>query len=241
MIKTIVIEDEYNARKALIKMLYLVNPDINVVAETGYVSEALKLIKKEKPQLVILDVELEDGTGFDVLSQLNTINFKIIFTTAYANYAIKAFKFSATDYLLKPIIPSELKEAVTKSVVEIDLEKQYQELLEIVETKKNAIEKIVLKTSEQRFVIAINTIVRLEADAAYTKFITENQNIIMSKNLKYYQDILGDTFIRCHQSHLVNLNHISSLKKNELILKNLETIPVSTRKKQDILQILNKI
>ncbi|WP_298781857.1 LytTR family DNA-binding domain-containing protein [uncultured Polaribacter sp.] len=242
MIKTIVIEDETNARKGLIKMLGFLNSNINIVGETGYVSEALELIKTKKPQLVLLDIELEDGTSFDILNAIDTISFKIIFTTAYNNYAIKAFKYSAIDYLLKPISPIELKEAIERTISDIETQNQYQELLEMMSNNgKEDIKKIVIKTSDQRFVIAIDTLIRLEADAAYTIFITETQKITISKNLKYYQDLLDNTFIRCHQSHLVNSNHIKSLYSKGLLLSNNETIPVSTRKRAEILLHINSL
>lgn len=240
MIRTIIIEDELDVRQGLIKMLAAVRKDIFIVGETGYVSEALELIKINKPQLVLIDIELEDGTGFDVLKALSNTKFKIIFTTAYNQYAIKAFKYSAVDYLLKPISPIELKEAVNKSITEIESEIQFKELLELVNSKENSkAEKIVLKTANQRFVLRIKDIIRLEADTAYTIFITETQKIVVSKNLKFYQNLLDTTFIRCHQSHLVNSKHIKGLKNNELLLSNTETIPISIRKKTEILQQIN--
>lgn len=243
MIKAIIIENEINVRKALIKMLQVIEPSVKIIGETGYVKEALDLITTKNPALVFIDIELEDGTGFDFLKQLENIDFKIIFTTAYNQYAINAFKFSAIDYLLKPIDPTELQNAVKRAISTIKNENEHQELLEVL---KNNIEKkerkIVLKTSEQRFVIPLKDIIRLEADGAYTLFITTNQKIIISKNLKYYQDLLNDDFVRCHQSHLINKKHIIAIEKNEKVkLSNNDLVPISVRKKTEMIQIISEL
>ncbi len=242
MIKTIIIEDEVNVRNALRKMLTILEPSINVIAETGYVSDAVKLIKTEKPDLIFLDIELEDGTGFDILRQLD-VNFSIIFTTAYNQYAINAFKFSAIDYLLKPLDPTELQEAIVRAKQQIENKKEHQELLNsLLNNIDKKEKKIVLKTTEQHFVLYVNEIIRLEADGAYTVFVTKNQKIIISRNIKYYQNILGEEFVRCHQSHLVNLKHILGMDKNGFLqLSNRELITVSTRKKSEVIRLINKI
>ena len=242
MIKTILIEDEIKVRSALKKMLNLLDANIDIIAETGYVSEALSIIKTEKPDLVFLDIELEDGKGFDILEQLDTIDFKLIFTTAYNQYAINAFKFSAIDYLLKPIDPNELQNALKRAIKSINYQKEHLELLSILKNNTEKKEKIVLKTTEQRYVVAIDDIIRLEADGAYTIFTTKNQNIIVSKHLKFYQDLLDEQFIRCHQSHLVNKKHIKGINnKGEILLSNEQTVPVSTRKRNDILKQIENL
>jgi len=241
MIKTIIIEDEVNVRNALRKMLTILEPSINVIAETGYVKDAVKLIKTEKPDLVFLDIELEDGTGFDVLRQLD-VDFSIIFTTAYNQYAINAFKFSAIDYLLKPLDPTELQESIVRAKQQIKNKKEHKELLNsLLNNIEKKEKKIVLKTTEQHFVFYVKEIIRLEADGAYTIFVTKNKKIIISRNIKYYQDILGDGFVRCHQSHLVNLKYILSMNKNGFLqLSNNELIIVSTRKKSEVIRLMNK-
>ena len=243
MIKTILIEDELNARAGLHKMLKILSPTIKIIGETGFVNEAVRLIKIEKPDLVFMDVELENGTGFDILKQLSTIDFKIIFTTAFSQYAINAFKFSAIDYLLKPINPTELEDAIKRSISSITNDKEHKKLIAVL---KNNIEKkeqkIVLKTTEQRHVIFVKDIIHLEADGAYTNFITTTKKIIVSKNIKYYQDLLGDSFIRCHQSHLINSTHIMGIDKNGFLqVSNNDLIPISTRKKTEILQLMHKL
>ncbi len=243
MTRTIIIEDEINAREALKKMLKLVYPDVLVIAETGYVKDACTLIEELKPDLVFLDIELEDGSGFDILNQITNTNFKLIFTTAYNQYAIKAFKYSATDYLLKPIDPIELKEAIERAVLENNTQTEYLNAIDVLKNNLTQKEpKIVLKTTEQRFVLSLKDIIRLEADGAYTLFITQDKRIIISKNIKYYQELLDDRFIRCHQSHLVNSHHIKAFVKQGFIeLSNKEQVPVSTRKKAEIHKIISEL
>jgi len=243
MIKAILIEDEVHVRQALKKMLKLLFPSIEIIGETGFVKDAVNMIDSYKPKLVFMDIELEDGTGFDVLKQLKNSNFKIIFTTAYNQYALQAFKYSTVDYLLKPIDPMELKGAVERAVEKIKDEKEYQKLLEVLKSNLESKEqKIVLKTTEQRYILKLQEIIRLEADGAYTLFVTDSQKIIVSKNIKYYQEILGDDFIRCHQSHLVNLKHIISLNKSgKLQLSNKDEVPVATRKKTEIMQRISSL
>lgn len=238
MIKTVLIEDEVNARGSLRKILKLIAPNIEIIGETGYVKEAVKMINTLKPKLIFLDIKLEDGIGFDILKQLEYTSFKIIFTTAYNEYAIKAFKYSATDYLLKPINPLELKSALERAIISLNKETKHDKLLNVL--KYNIEEndkKIVLKTTNNQHIVLVKDIIRLEADTAYTTFYVNNNKITVSKNLKYYQEILDDGFIRCHQSHLVNNLHIIGVHKKEFIkMSNEELIPISLRKKNEIIQ-----
>ena len=243
MLRTLIIEDEINVRSALKKMLAILEPTVEIIGETGYVKEAVKLILLEKPDLIFLDIELEDGSGFDIINQFKDIDFKIIFTTAYNQYAVTAFKYSAVDYLLKPVDPLELKEALKKTILAINDKKEHQELLAILKNNiDNEAQKLVLKTADQRYVLSVKDIIRLEADGAYTNFICKDQKIIISKNLKHYQGLLNDNFIRCHQSHLINSSHIVGLNKAGFLqLSNQDTVPISTRKKSEIIQIIKDL
>lgn len=239
MIKTLIVEDESNARNSLKRMLEIAVDDVEVVGETTSIRDSLNFLKKQKVDLVFLDIELEDGNSLNMLLKLGRIPFKIIFTTAFNAFAIQAFKFNAIDYLLKPVDPDELKEAVVRAKSEIHKEELFDELLQIAEEKKQ--QKIKLKTSDQTFILNVNEIVRLEADGAYTHFYTANQHILISKNLSYYQKLLTDYhFVRVHKSHLVNLTHIKKLFTNSLHLSNADDIPVSTRRKQDLLASLKE-
>lgn len=243
MITALIIEDEINARKALKKMIHLITPEIEIFGETGFVKEAVKLIRYHQPSIVFMDIELEDGESFEILKQLENITFKIIFTTAYNQFAVKAFKYSTVDYLLKPIDPLELKVAINKAIATVNFEKKHTELLEVLQNNLNkSAPSIVLKTATYQHVILLKDIIRLEADGAYTTFITIEKKIIMSKNLKFYQDVLEDDFIRCHQSHLVNLSQVLGMQKNTFLeMTNGDLVPISVRKKPEIITFLHKL
>ncbi len=243
MIKTILIEDELLVRSGLKKMIKIIAPEITIIEECDSVTQAIKLINTLHPDLIFLDIQLKDGSGFNILQKIDTSKLNIIFTTAYNQFAIKAFKYSAIDYLLKPIDPTDLNHAISKVIKNINHQNEFKHLVQIL---KNNIEKsdkkIVLKTTENRSVIPLNEIIYLKADGAYTVFHTQKDKIITSKNLKYYQDFLDANFIRCHHSYLVNSKHIKSIIKNsEIQLSNQDIIPISSRKKKEIIKIINKI
>ncbi len=243
MIKTILIEDELSVRSGLKKMLQLIEPKIKIVGETGSVIQAVSMITKQKPDLIFLDIQLEDGSGFDILKRIENPNFNIIFSTAFNQFAIDAFRFSAIDYLLKPLDPTELKNAIQKAVTNYEYKKEHHDLLHILEQNNNKQpKKLVLKTSENRYVINTQDIIHLEADGSYTIFYLKDTQIIISKNLKFYQNILDKSFIRCHQSYLVNSNHIKGItKKGEIKMTNNKSIPISVRKKSEITKLIKKL
>ncbi len=243
MIKAIIVEDEIKVAAALKKMLGLINSSINIVAEASHVTTAVELIKNHKPDLVFLDIELEDGTGFEVLEQLERLDFKLIFTTAYNQYAIDAFKYSAVDYILKPVDPEELKAAINRAINSINTEKEQNELIQTLKKNlKGEHSRIVVNTLEQHYIIDLQDLIRLEADGAYTKFITANFKVTASKNIKYYLTFLPTSFIRCHQSHLINSRFIEGVnKKTGLLLKNGDQIPISARKRNEIHNFLREL
>ncbi len=239
IMKVVIIEDELDARnviKFLLRQFF--QDDINIVGYSAKVSDSLPLIKKEKPDLIFLDVRLEDGLGLDLLKKIDKIDFQIIFTTAYDNYAIKAIKFAAIDYLLKPINPEEFKTAVQKA---IDKKQEFQELLKLQEELDWESEQaIAVKTAEQTHFIPYKDIIRLEADGSYTLIVTVSNKIFASKNLKFFEQTLPDNaFIRTHQSHLVNKKYINFIKNDFIKLENGEEIPVSFRKKNAVKNFLN--
>ncbi len=240
--KVIIIEDEFNAQAALKKMLKLIDRNIEIIGEYGHVDVAIKQLQAQKPDLVFMDIQLEDGTGFDILDALEEIDFKIIFTTAFNQFALNAFKFSAIDYLLKPIDPIELQDAINRTKDSIELHQEHKKLLKVLkENLEKKERKIVLKTTDQRFIIPVENIIHLEANGAYTTFFTTTKKIIVSKNIKYYQGLLDERFVRCHQSHLVNMKHVNGLYKGALKMSNEKLIPISTRKKSEILQLIQDI
>ncbi len=236
--RVLIVEDELDARNIIKLLLNEFFEDVfEIVGETATINEALKLVKEKKPDLVFLDVRLEDGSGLDFLNNLNKIDFQIIFTTAYEHYAIKAIKYTATDYLLKPVNPEEFKIAVQKA---LDKKQEFEEYLKLQEkldldTKKT----ISIKTTGQTHIVHYNDIIRMEADGAYTLIITKNNKILASKNLKYFEKFLPDDhFIRTHQSHLINKKYISGIKNDFVILENNHKIPLSFRKKTAVKKFL---
>jgi len=246
-IKTVIVDDEKRARESIADMIALYCPKLNIAGVADSVLSGLEVIKTEKPDLVFLDIKMQDGTGFDLLNRIENKNFALIFLTAYDEYAIKAFKFSAVDYLLKPLDPDELILAVNKAVEDIENNKMnISTLIENLNSIKKDNKKIVLKTTDSIHLISINDIIRLESTGNYTKFYLVNQKPIMvSHTLKDYDDILTEYgFFRVHQSHLVNLQHIIRLDKADggvIVLTNNEQAPISIRKKEAFLKALSEI
>jgi len=238
MVKIVIVDDENNVRIVIKKMLNLLFTDCEIVGECASVKEALDVIPETKPDIVLLDIELEDGNGFSLLKQLPVLDFKLIFITAFNEYAIKAFKVNALDYILKPIEPSELKSAINKAKEMLTSEKELKKQLENINSEK--IDKIVIKTTENTHFITIDDIKYCKADGSYSYIYTTNKTILTSKNLKHFEEILpAQKFIRTHQSYLVNKSEIVSIKSNTILLKNNIEVPVSVRKKAKISALLN--
>jgi two-component system LytT family response regulator len=243
MIKAVLIDDIPQALHLLRNDLENHCPEIEIIGEAKSVVEGAKVLRNLSPDVVFLDIELQDGTGFDILEILGDISFKIIFTTASDAHAIRAFRFSAIDYLLKPIDPAELKEAVNKlqentpnSKERIDL------LLDAVKNKKGP-KRLALHTLEKIQVVEINDIVRCESSGNYTTFyFADGTNLLVTKTLKEFDKMLADfEFIRVHQSHLVNAEHIREYAKTEggyLVMKDGSRVPVSIRKKPEVIKML---
>ncbi len=245
-IKTLIIEDEQNARKALENMLTFYCPEVELTGHAATVADGLKLIRKTPPDLLLLDVHLPDGTGFDLVKKIRKKQFKIVFVTAYDQYALKAIKLSALDYLLKPVKPDELRKAITK--VQQALEKEEQLSLQIETVlhnlnHSNPRKKLILNTSDKVFVLDIAQLVHCEAQDNYVKiFIRQKEDILIAKTLKELEEMLAPYgFFRIHQSHLVNLNFVEAFEKKgtgRVRLKTGERLPVSTRKKEPFLKAL---
>jgi len=247
--KVIIIDDESLVRKTLETILRDSFPNINIVGQAGSVVEAVSLIKEQSPDLILLDVDLTDGNGFDVLTQVKPINFKVIFITAHQEYAIKAIKFSAFDFILKPISQNELTYAVQRVIQEYNLVDQNLKwnafFNNLNETHKKS-KKIVLKTSESIHIVQIDEIIRCEADNNYsTFFLLTGEKIVVSKGLKEFEELLTDYgFFRVHQSHLINLDFVLRFDKKDggyIILSDNSVVPVSQRKKQKLLDFFDAL
>ncbi len=223
LIKTIIVDDEKPSREALSNYLREFCPGIQIVAECKSAKMAFNAIFEYQPQLVFLDIEMPKGSGFDLLKMFETINFKVIFVTAFSAYAVQAFRFSATDFLLKPVKVSELKEAVNKVREELALKDSFiniKALLDNLAGLNSLTENLVIPDSKGFTVVKTSDIIMCEADGYCTRFyLTENVKISSSRNLKYYEDLLPkNVFLRTHHSCLLNLQHVKGYSHQEEIL-----------------------
>jgi len=249
MIKAIIVDDEINARENLSFLLnnYCSQVKINGSAES--VSEAIELIQSTQPELVFLDIEIGEGSGFDVLEAIKNTPIEVIFTTAFNHYAIKAFKFSAIDYLLKPIDIEELKEAVQRAEERVKGNKLNNRLDFLLnnlgDNKDKKLRRIGLPIQGGIQFFALDEIIRLQSQSNYTTFyLTRNREFLISKTLKEYDEMLCDHgFVRIHQSHLVNIDHVAQYQKADggyLILSDGSNVPLSKNYRDNFLIILNK-
>jgi len=220
-------------------------PDVKVIGEAEGVKTALEQTNKLDFDVVFLDIQMMDGNGFDYLRQVENIDFDVVFITAFDQFAIQAIKYSALDYLLKPLDADELKEAVKKvKKKEPKSKKNYDVLLDNLKDQEK--QKLVLPTNEGIHIIQIDNIIRCEADDYYTRiFLVDKRMIMVSKTLKNTEELLsGKSFVRSHKSHLVNLQFVKKYVKSDggyLELKDGTTKPVSRRKKELILNYIQNI
>jgi two-component system LytT family response regulator len=242
----IIIDDEPSVRNSISSILTNEYPGINIITMAESVEEGYKAILKNRPNLLFLDVELPDGTGFDLLRRFEEIDFKVIFITAHQEYALSAIKVSALDFILKPFDSDDIRLAVQKARETIDRESErlkLQALAENLQTRK-VLKRIVLHTAENLHLINICDIIRAEADSNYTRFsISDGSKIMVSRTIKEFDNLLsGSGLIRVHQSHLVNILFVDRFVKRDggyLQLKDGTKIPVSQSMKKQVLQSLN--
>jgi two-component system LytT family response regulator len=249
MITAILIDDDDNLRAGMQSLLGRYAPEIKIIGEADSVKTGSELLLQNPPQVVFLDIHLGDGSGFDLLEEVNKkgkLNSQIVFITAHEQYAIKAFRFSALDFLLKPIDPEELKKVIGKiktvlekstNVAHIDL------LLENIRKKVDNFKRIALSTSDGIHLFEISDIIRCESLDNYTKFFIKNSKpILISKTLKEYEELLTEHgFERIHQSHLINLAYLKSYIKKEggyVIMADNTNLPVSQRKKDRLQELI---
>lgn len=246
MIRAVIIDDEINNQELISNLLKTYADNVQVVGVANSVDTAYKTINEQHPDLIFLDIQMPDGTGFDLLKKFDKINFKIIFVTAHQEYAIEAFKYSALDYILKPLAPANLLAAVKKmedAISSEELNLKLKTLLNnIAEPAKNK-KKIVLKTMERIYSVDLDDIIRFESDGGYTKvYLADGKRIMVSKTMKEYDDLLMDAgFLRVHHSHLINMNHLFCFEKAEghVVMKDDSIVPVSNRKKDHLMELLN--
>lgn len=247
MIKAIIIDDIEQARITFKKDLEVYAPDVEVIGEANGVVEGAKLLKNIKPDILFLDIQMQDGSGFDLIDVLSEISFKIIFITASDAHAIKAFRYAAIDYLLKPVDPDELISAMNKfRENRINENEKYQLLNDSLKNHHKPNERLALHSQDKIHIVNICDILRCESSVNYTEFhFVNDKKLLVSKTLKEFEDLLTDSgFFRVHQSHLVNTKFIKEYVKIEgghLIMNNGNMIPVSTRKRPEVMKMLEKL
>ena len=222
MIRTVIIDDEQHSRELTAALLGKYCPDVQLVGFGDSVQSGLLAIREHQPALVLLDVELSDGTGFDLLNQLGeAVRFEVIFITAFDHYAARAFRFCAIDYLLKPLAFDDLKNAVDRAGQRLQQQGAAAGANQLLETllqqisKKGDLEKIALPTADGLLFVRPNEIARCEADGNYTWVcLTNRQKVLVSRTLKEYEDLLEPQgFFRIHHAHLINLQYIRKYTK----------------------------
>lgn len=232
--RTIVIEDELLSRELIVSFVRS-HSELEYIGATGSICEGIILINACEPDLVLLDIHLSDGYSFEILDQLRC-KPKIIFITSYEEFALKAIKVGALDYILKPILQEEFDLAIQKATSEPQLEEQFTEAKGAL--LQGAFQRIILKTIEGIHVVNTEEIVYCQSNGSYTQFfLSDKRTILISKNIKEYEELLPqEYFIRCHNSFIVNTREIIRVDKdNNVILRDGKSIPVSSRKKDDLL------
>jgi two-component system, LytTR family, response regulator len=247
-LKALIVDDELQSRNFLHKMIGNYFPEIKV-SHASCVKEALEILSKENHDIVFLDIQMKNETGFDLLKSLEVMDFALIFTTAYDQYAVKAFRFNAIDYLLKPINTEELTEAIIKVKERAPqsnkfLKEQADRLYLDLKTQHKFYDKIAIATNEGFIVIPINDIIYCRAKSNYTQFyLKEKKRIISSYTLKEYDEMLcQQNFFRAHRSFLINMLHVKMYKKGdggEIIMSNGDEIELSRTHKDEFLYLLN--
>jgi len=246
-LKVIVIDDEGRTQQLIAKMIRSFNLNLEVIVEGDDVKSGVKAIQTHKPDIVFLDIQMPNGTGFDILDALPVKNFEVVFVTAYEEFAIKAIKFSALDYIVKPIDPEELRTATENAIAELKNKRdpnRFETLQHnIVEHKQR---RLVLKTMESVHIVTLSEIIRCESDRNYTLFhLTNDRKILVSKTLKEFEFLLKDyNFLRVQQSHLINLDFIDRYDKTEggtIIMKDGANVPLSVAKRDLFFETISKL
>lgn len=250
MIKALIIDDEKNNIEHMVRLLEQQHLPVTIVGTATNADDGIKAIIETQPDLLFLDIQMPLKDGFDVLKALPHHHFEVIFVTAFDQYGIQAVKFSAIDYLLKPINPEELKEALSKVEAKLSKKKenlQLENLMELIRDKDAKKDhKLALASTKEIQFVNTSDIIRCESSNVYTQFfLADGKNIMVSKPIFEYEELLANyDFIRCHQSHLVNKKYIKSLVKEDsgyLLLTDQSRIPISRSKKKMVLNALHTI
>ncbi len=250
MIRAVLIDDEVNALDVLEMQLNNYCTGVSIIEKCEGGEKGIAAIKQHQPDLVFLDIEMPRKNGFDVLSETRGVCYDVVFTTAYDQFAVKAFKYAALDYLLKPIDILELQVAVEKARAKkgnTGIEDKIKVLFEqFSQVQPQQSQRIALPVGDAMQLFVPDDIIRCESDSNYTNvFLTGSKKILLAKTLKEIEETLnGLSFFRVHQSHLVNMNHISKVVKGEgsyLTMTDGASIPVSRNKKEAFMELLRRV
>ncbi|WP_431132962.1 LytR/AlgR family response regulator transcription factor [Psychroserpens mesophilus] len=247
MLTAIIVEDLMDAMQLLKRDIERHHPEIKIIHTAQSVVEAAKVLRNNEPDILFLDIMLGDGTGFDILEIFPELKSKIIFVTASDEFAIKAFKFAAIDYVLKPYAQEELSKAIERAKQQIQPNKERLNILkQTLNSPDKKPDKISLHTLDKIIIVNLDDIIRCESDSNNTMFyLKDDKKIFVTKTLKYFADLLKPYgFLRVHQSHLVNLQCINAFIKTDggyLMLKNGKSVPVSVRKKHEVIEVLDEM
>lgn len=250
-LKGIVIDDEKNGRDVIKSLVSTYCAEVNLVAEASNITDAYHLILQHQPDFVLLDIQMPGGSGFELLQKFEKINFDIIFITSYDKYAINAFKFSAVDYLLKPVEIDDLVHAIDKikqkrQANDKEAFDKYSYFLNNV-SNDDQLKNIALQKGDRVYYLKLSDIMYFEAESNYTRIVNvSNETFLQSKTLKYYEDLFQDNpmFVRISRSHIINIIHVKSYSKSEpciLTLANGYEIEISRRKKTELIALMDSI
>jgi len=245
-VRTVIIDDEVAAIDYLVKLCEQLSPEMEVVGTASGIAEAIELIRKEKPVVVFVDIEFPEGLGFEILSAFPDAHFQVVFVTAYDHYSLQAIKFNALDYLLKPVDASDFAAVVERILSRLDRESKLSgaEVSHLLQVSLKA--NIALPTQTGQEFIAIDGILRVEADGSYSKvFTTEGPSYLVSKSLVSFDQVLVKRgFVRVHRKHLINPEHIASVLKNaggSVVMRDKSELPLSRSGKELLQQRLKEM
>lgn len=243
-LRTIIVDDEVTSRQSLALAIRKYCSNIAIIGEADGVSSGTDLITREKPELIFLDIRMKDGTGFDLLSGIPNKSFQVIFTTAYDEFAIRAFKFSAVDYLLKPIDIEELQQAINRAVDRFKTTRPEINSSKIkgLMSFNDSDPTITVATADTIEFLKVTDIIRLEADSSYTTIHSiSKQPLLSSKNLKIFEDMLDEyNFFRPHHSHIINVRHIKRFVRKDggyIQMSDDTSVPISRRRRELFFQL----
>jgi two-component system LytT family response regulator len=247
MINAVVVEDENRTLDLIVRTVETYSPNVSIVARANDMKSGIGAINEHEPDLVLLDIKLKDGSGFELIDHFNPPDFKTIFISSYADYAIKAIKYNAIDYILKPVKEEGLAQAIKKAddLIRYEEKLQAKALGESLKNLNND-HRLVLKSSDQVHLININDIIHVEADGNYSIFyLTEDRKVMASKSTKEYEESLFDQgFHRIHKSHIVNINKMSYFDKVDggtLVMCNGDQVPVASRKRDILMELFDSL